>query len=90
MNPIDGYMFWSHWLAGNKKACIFRAWLDGSHRELLIESTNERPMKWPLSLVADVQHKKLYWCVTNTSLGFRNFRIFFYFICQVRCQGEYH
>lgn len=54
-------MFWSHWTSGNKNASIYRAWLDGSHREMLIESTNEKPMKWPLSLVVDIQHKKLYW-----------------------------
>ncbi|XP_046809386.1 low-density lipoprotein receptor-related protein 1 [Lucilia cuprina] len=68
LNPIDGYMFWSHWTAGNKKASIFRAWLDGSHRDMLIESTDDKPMKWPLSLVVDVQHKKLYWCDVRESV----------------------
>lgn len=54
-------MFWTHWAAGSQKAAIYRAWLDGSHREVIVESTNDKPMKYPLSLFVDVQHKKLYW-----------------------------
>lgn len=61
MNPIDGYMFWTHWAAGSQKAAIYRAWLDGSNREVIVESTDDKPMKYPLSLFVDVQHKKLYW-----------------------------
>lgn len=61
MDPLDGYLYWSHWMGGDKTAAIYRSWLDGTHQQLLAESTPRMPMKWPLSLHIDRRTRHIYW-----------------------------
>ncbi|XP_037895975.1 low-density lipoprotein receptor-related protein 1B isoform X2 [Glossina fuscipes] len=67
IDPIGGFLYWSHWMAGEKKAVIYRSWLDGTHKHLLMESTAQMPMKWPLSLNIDRRSKHIYWCDVKES-----------------------
>lgn len=61
INPNSGMIYWTHWNSAEKKAALFSAWMDGTHKQILAESTKEMPMKWPFSLHIDHVNDELYW-----------------------------
>lgn len=65
LDPIKGMVYWS-FLSGsqlrtNGSAAIWSAWMDGSHKSIVAESTDNLPMSWPQSLTIDFNEGKLYW-----------------------------
>lgn len=44
------------------------AWMDGTHKGILVDGSKTRMMQWPSSLTIDSMEKKLYWCDPRTSL----------------------
>lgn len=50
-------MYWSDW---GKRGRIERAWMDGQHREVIVED-----LVWPNGLVIDKDEEKLYWIDAN-------------------------
>ncbi|XP_053679237.1 low-density lipoprotein receptor-related protein 1 [Anopheles nili] len=65
VDPKQGWMYWSSWSVPSGR--IDRAWMNGSHTELLI-SNKDRPIEWPTSLSIDTIQKRLYWCDARLSL----------------------
>jgi len=59
-------MYWSQWesvvqvsvLEINTPAAIQRAWMDGTHIEVLVSQN----LHWPNGLTIDYVNKKIYWC----------------------------
>ncbi|PIK56419.1 putative low-density lipoprotein receptor-related protein 4 isoform X3 [Apostichopus japonicus] len=51
--PEEGLIYWSDW---GTEGRIERAWMDGQHREVIIED-----LGWPNGLVIDKAEMKLYW-----------------------------
>lgn len=62
LDPAAGFMFWSIWELSEgdakKTGLIEKAWMDGSHRERLVQDT----LYWPNGLTIDYEEKHLYWC----------------------------
>lgn len=56
VHPFKGYLFWSDW---GHKACIERAALDGSMRQIIIDSA---ALKWPNGIAIDMVSNRIYWC----------------------------
>lgn len=54
LDPINGFMYWTDWGASPR---IERAGMDGSHRQVIIESN----VKWPNGLTLDLERKRVYW-----------------------------
>lgn len=52
-------MYWTDW---GKEPLIERAYLDGTHRSVIIHSN----LGWPNGLAVDYVDKKLYWADANT------------------------
>lgn len=59
LDPKYGMMYWSTWASSNNK--IEQAWMDGSHRNVLVDSTSSK-MRWPTGLTIDHSQRKIYWC----------------------------
>lgn len=59
LDPSAGLMFWSDW---GDAARIERAWMDGSHRGVIVDTD----IGWPNGMAIDVQEKKVYWCDAKT------------------------
>lgn len=57
-------MYWSTWSIGTSSGFIEYAWMDGTHRGILVNST-DRSLEWPRSLSIDFMEKKIYWCDTS-------------------------
>lgn len=70
LNPKDGRMFWSTWSLNDSAndGSIEYSWMDGSHRGILANSTNEIPMHTPFSLSIDYMERMLYWCDPRLSI----------------------
>lgn len=50
-------LYWTDW---GKKPRIESAWMDGQHREVLV---NEEELGWPTGLVVDyLNGNRIYWC----------------------------
>jgi hypothetical protein len=66
VDPKRGLMYWSQWesvvqvsvLDINTPATIQRAWMDGTHIEVLVRQN----LHWPNGLTIDYAGKKMYWC----------------------------
>ncbi|KAI9558491.1 hypothetical protein GHT06_015278 [Daphnia sinensis] len=66
VDPKRGLMYWSQWesvvqvsvLDINTPATIQRAWMDGTHIEVLVRQN----LHWPNGLTIDYTGKKMYWC----------------------------
>lgn len=66
VDPKRGLMYWSQWesvvqvsvLDINTPASIQRAWMDGTHIEVLVHQN----LHWPNGLAIDYSGKKIYWC----------------------------
>lgn len=56
VHPFEGYFFWSDW---GHPARIEKAALDGSMREVIIDSSG---LFWPNGLAIDLASNRLYWC----------------------------
>lgn len=67
MDPEAGLMYWSTWASQNNQGLIEYAYMDGTHKKVLVNSS-ERTSQWPSSLTIDYIAKKLYWCDPQTSL----------------------
>ncbi|XP_052902166.1 low-density lipoprotein receptor-related protein 1 [Anopheles moucheti] len=61
----QGWMYWSSWSVPSGR--IDRAWMNGSHSELLVSSKN-RPIEWPTGLSLDTIQKRLFWCDARLSV----------------------
>ena len=51
-NGLQGLMFWSDW---GDAARIERAWMDGSHRGVIVDTD----IGWPNGMAIDVEEKKV-------------------------------
>lgn len=60
-------MYWSTWGSQPYNGSIQMAWMDGSHKSVLVDA-KERDMQYPTSLTIDFTERKLYWCDPRTSL----------------------
>lgn len=66
LDPVQGRMYWSVWNPSmDNSARIEYAWMDGTHRAILTNSTSS-PMRWPSSLTIDYMAQKMYWCDSGT------------------------
>lgn len=54
-------MFYALWSTHGKDGSIGSAWMDGTHRKIIIDN-NKLEIFWPNSLSIDFKQKKLYWC----------------------------
>lgn len=62
-DPIQGHLYWSTMYHENKGQ-IFKSWMDGTHKVVLINASDSADMRWPSSLTID--GSKLYWCDLRT------------------------
>lgn len=64
VNPKSGIMFWAHnvWLKAGS-SYIEKAWMDGTHREYLVNVS----VTWPSGLALDLSKNRLYWSDTITN-----------------------
>uniref|UniRef100_A0A915PQD1 EGF-like domain-containing protein n=1 Tax=Setaria digitata TaxID=48799 RepID=A0A915PQD1_9BILA len=62
LDPDGGYMFFSDWHESTSR--IEEAWLDGSHRRVLVSLERDA---WPNGIAVDVKHKRLYWAEGSRS-----------------------
>lgn len=63
LNSDSGMMYWSAWGSDfSDSGRIEQAWMDGTHREVLVNSTKIAPMRYPTSLTIDLMERKLFWC----------------------------
>lgn len=58
VDPQRGMMYWTTWVVNGYVGSIQSAWMDGTHREVLVQSN----LHWPTGLTIDYRGKKLYWC----------------------------
>ncbi|XP_062845365.1 low-density lipoprotein receptor-related protein 1B-like [Trichomycterus rosablanca] len=61
VDPIGGWMYWTDWMEdkmNNSRGRIEKAWMDGSHRQILVSSG----ILWPNGLTLDHSSSTLYWC----------------------------
>jgi hypothetical protein len=57
MYPINfRLMFWSSWGVNGKDGSIEKAWMDGSHRQTMVQN-----LGWPIGLTVDAESRYLYW-----------------------------
>lgn len=68
MDAQAGLMYWSIWSTPSENGSIMHAWMDGTHKGVLVGGDKNRMMQWPSSLTIDYMEKKLYWCDPRTSL----------------------
>lgn len=62
LDPKRGQMYWCTWASLQQPTGLIEtAWLDGSHRQVLVNATI-RHLHWPTSLSIDFKEDKLYWC----------------------------
>lgn len=61
LNPISGTMFYALWSSHNNNGSIINAWMDGTHRNVIVDN-KKLPIYWPSSLTLDEHFHKLYWC----------------------------
>lgn len=61
-------MYWSTWASQDAGGLIEFAYMDGTHKVTLVNSTKDQPVQWPSSLTIDYTAKKLYWCDPRTML----------------------
>lgn len=67
LDPKKGLIYWSTWGSQPYNGSIQSAWMDGSHKSVLVDA-KERDMQYPTSLTIDFMERKLYWCDPRTSL----------------------
>lgn len=69
LDPQNGLMYWSTWASTSQhtNGTIQFSWMDGTHKGMLVNSTQERPLIWPSSITIDYMERKLYWCDPKTS-----------------------
>lgn len=70
LDPKGGRMFWSTWSLNDTvdAGLIEHAWMDGTHRGILANSSRDIPMHSPFSLSIDYMERMLYWCDPRLSL----------------------
>nr|XP_046260892.1 low-density lipoprotein receptor-related protein 2a isoform X2 [Scatophagus argus] len=63
VNPSLGMMYWTDW---GRKPRIESAWMDGQHRQVLVE---EEDLGWPTGLAVDyVNGNRIYWCDSKENI----------------------
>ncbi|KAM7407483.1 hypothetical protein PAMA_003284 [Pampus argenteus] len=63
VNPSLGMMYWTDW---GRKPKIESAWMDGQHREVLV---NEEDLGWPTGLALDyLNGNRIYWCDSKENI----------------------
>lgn len=65
VDSLNGLMYWSNWPPGppledskGQSGRIELAWLDGSHRKVLLD----KDLIWPNGLTIDDEGQRIYWC----------------------------
>lgn len=67
LNSDSGHMYWSVWETENgNNGRIEQSWMDGTHREALVNASKSGPMRFPTSLTVDLLERKLFWCDLST------------------------
>lgn len=66
LDPKQGILYYSTWASENSKGQIMLAWMDGTHRSVLVDECVNKTacteIQWPSSLTIDYIDHKLYWC----------------------------
>ncbi|XP_055692338.1 low-density lipoprotein receptor-related protein 1 [Lutzomyia longipalpis] len=58
VDPQHGMMYWTTWATMGHVGSIQSAWMDGTHREVILQTN----LHWPTGLTIDLRAGKLYWC----------------------------
>lgn len=61
LDPKKGLLYWSTLASSVGNGKINYAWMDGTHKNVLVQSKNN-DITWPMGLTIEYMEQKMYWC----------------------------